>query len=187
MNLERITLTLAGLVGIAAFFLPFLHLQPEGIGKNLVNVDVSGYSYVMTILDAAEVQEYPEGRAMVEVLGELFENSKKVENKALWAGVMVVLTGPIFFLLYSLGHLFRGIAGQSYKRGIFFTLLFTLFAWAVFFFLSDKSNIEFGSLEIGPKFNFFKMAGIGFWMSAGSVLVAAFSLFFSKNLGDSKS
>lgn len=187
MNLERITLLLAGLVGIAAFFMPFLHLQPEGLGKNLVNVDVSGYSYVMTVLDAADVQEYPEGRALLEVVGEFFENSQKIENKALWAGVMVVLTGPIFFLLYSLGHLFRGVAGQSYKRGIFFTLLFTAFAWAVFFFLSDKSNIEFGALEIGPKFNFFKMAGLGFWMAAGSVLGAAFSLFFSKNLGDSGS
>lgn len=186
MNAERITLILAGLVGIAAFFLPFLHLKPEGIGKNLIDAEISGYSYVMTVLDAAEVQEYPEGRAIMEVLGELFENSQKIENKALWAGVMLVLTGPIFFLLYSLGHLFRGISGSSYKRGIFFTFLFTAFAWGVFYWLSDKSNVEILDLEVGPQFNFFKMAGLGFWMAAGAVLTAALSLFFSKNLGESK-
>jgi hypothetical protein len=182
MNLERIILTLAGAVGIAAFFFPFLRLQPDGLGEKVLDIPVSGYSYTLTALDAAEVYDYPEGKHLLEVVGELFQNSEKLENKALWAGVMLVLTGPIFFVLFSLGHFIRGLAGKPYKRGIFFALLFTGFAWLIFFLLSGKSNVEVLGHEIGLQFNFFKMAGLGFWMAAGSVLAAAFSLFFSKNL-----
>ena len=168
MKLERLVLLMAALAIFAAFFLPYMSLNtPMG------TAEVSGISMVQSGLEMADVMEKPGGDTLLEFIGDYW--AKAADFKDLGALIAILLTclGPVFFGLYALGYLYRALAGKSYKRGIFFTLLFTAFSWAVFYFVGKNYGIEL---------SFFSMAGPGYWVGAGGMLAAALSLFFSKDV-----
>lgn len=174
MNLERIVLTLSGLAIVAAFFLPYMHIRLEvAEGVSIGEVTVSGLSIVQTGLDAAGVLPDASAKTLVDFLGKAWNGTENMQEIGLVTGLMFVMAGPFIFLLYSLGYLFRGLAGRQYKRGIFFTIAYTGIAWLVCWLLGR---------ELEMSLNFFRMAGLGFWLAFGGMFAAAFSLFFAKNL-----
>lgn len=185
-RVEQIMLIIAGLAGIGAFFLPFLHVEKSLLGVKLLDVHVSGYSYVLAWLDFFDLHKQEGARAMIDLLGNLWQSISGIKGYAQVIGLFVVLTGPIFYLLLCLGYLIRGFTGGSFKRGVMFNLLFMGLAWGVFFWISrDKSHLSLTkdlNINLDVSLNFFDMAGPGFWVAFAAVFVAGFSLIFSKKL-----
>jgi hypothetical protein len=180
MRLEQLMLVIAGLMGLGAFFLPFLHIEQSFMGAKLMEVVVSGYSYTTAWLDYFDLYQTGHGKAIIEWLTGLWENASGLKGYAQLAGLFMVLTGPVWYALFSLGYLFRGLTGRSFKRGILFNFLFMALSWAVFFWISqDKRTVILGQ-EIGLDLNFFSMAGPGYWVAFVAVFVAGFSLLFEK-------
>lgn len=181
MKLEQFVLTLGGIAIIVAFLLPYmtLNLNPlawegniteqvkiEGLDALNRKVEVSGLSMTETILNKAEVIEEGIDNGWVDWLWNAWTENASSNSQLKVAGLLFVLAGPFIFLFFALGYLFRGITGKQYKRGIFFTLVFLGASWAIFKFLLG--------------FSFFEMAGLGFWVAFGGMLLAAFSLFFER-------
>ena len=70
--------------------------------------------------------------------------------------------------------------GKPYNNGFFFTVIYVVIAWLSFMFLTqDSTTVVFGK-EIGVKFEFLKMVSVGFWLTVGSMFLAAISYFFEK-------
>lgn len=182
MKLDRIVLVLAGLGGIAAFFLPFFHFKASVLGLNVADFNMSGFDYVAALLNNFDVISYPEGKKILRFVGELWSNTSDGQDLALMIGFLLILSGPIYFLTYSLGYVIQGIRGKQYQKGIFFTIIYVGVAWLVFYLMGQQNSGQLFGLETGIPFNFFKMAGIGCWVAIGSMLAAAFSLFFAKKL-----
>ncbi|TAE49902.1 MAG: hypothetical protein EAZ89_13275 [Bacteroidetes bacterium] len=179
MKVEQTVLTLAGLAGIGAFFLPFLHIEPKVAGIQVADITVSGLSYVRTVLDIFKVQEYEGGRALVETFRELW-GSSEIKGKLTIAGLLFVLTGPIFYLLHSVAFVIRGLFGKQFKRGILFNIFFPAAAWGILYAIGQTNSLDIGIGTVGVNLNFFTVASLGFWVAFASVWVAGFSLLFEK-------
>ncbi len=173
MNLERIVLTLGGIAIIAAFFLPYLQFKKAFTEAYKMEVSISGMSMVQTGLEFAEVVPGNTGEGMLDFVKKGWKDSQNFQQLGALIGFIFVLIGPFIFLLYSLGYVFRGLTGRQYKRGIFFTIVYTGISWLTFYLLGN---------DLGISLNFFSMAGPGFWVAFGGMFAAAMSLFFSKSL-----
>jgi len=184
MKLERLMLLIAGLAGIGAAFLPFLNLELKVLGESLGSAQLSGYSYVTAWLQQLGLVEGQNdaGKGLIELFQSLWDQSHGIKGYVQLAGLAIISTGPIFYALYSLGYIYRAIAGKSFKRGIWFNLLFMALGFGVFFWISQDFSTEILGQEVGLKLNFFKMAGIGYWINFVAVFVAGFSLIFAKDL-----
>lgn len=173
---QRILLIVAGVLGIGAFFLPYINID-YGVGK----FNVSGWDYIQTLIDTfvapaetgvvakAEDQIY-DGIYQIGIKPLLHESS--TTDKLTGAGVILVLLGPFFFLLYSIGYLIRGIVGKPYKRGVFFNLLFLGFCWLVFHFVNKQIPLV--------NLNFFWIADFGYWVGFIALCLAPVSDFLGK-------
>jgi hypothetical protein len=187
MKLEQFVLTLGGIAIIVAFLLPYvtLNLNPtawdvipseikindteikiDNISALDSEVEVSGLSMTQSLLNKADVIEEGIDNGWLDWIWNAWQENASSNTQLKVAGLLFVLAGPFLFLLYALGYLFRGLTGKQYKRGVFTTLLFLGASWAIFKFLLG--------------FNFFEMAGPGFWVAFGGMLLAAFSLFFER-------
>ena len=178
MKLDRTVLILSGLTGVAAFFLPFIN-HDYLLGGEMA---ASGYNYVMTSLDASGTLSFEEGRNIWSLFQEYIQSAGSPADYAAIAGTLFTLAGPLIFLIFSLGYIFRALRGKQYRNGIFLSLLFLGIAWASFHFLgTSPAQTLFPDAPEGT-LNFFGMAGLGFWLAFGSMIAAAFSLFFAKKL-----
>lgn len=175
-SLHRTFLIIAAFMGIGAFFLPYLSLD-FGLGR----FSVSGMNYIQLIFDsytdtqASETasplaDKIYEGIYHIAIKPWLHESP--IEQKISAIGLIFVLLGPFYFLLFSFGYLFRGIMGRRYKRGIVFNILFLLFSWAIFYFIGKENKM----FDI----NFFWYADFGYWIAFIGMFVAALSDFFWK-------
>jgi hypothetical protein len=182
MRLEQIMLVVAGLMGIGAFFLPFLQFEQSFLGLKLLDLSLSGWSYTQAWLDYFGLYQSKVGAEVIRTLIQLWESASELKGKAQLAGIFFVMTGPVIYLLYSLGYLIRGLLGRSFKRGILFNLLFMPLAWGLMYWLSqDHSTSLFDDkLKIGLDLNFFSLAGPGYWLAFAAVFVAGFSLLFER-------
>lgn len=165
-TIERTLLTLSGLTGIVAFFLPFLHFK-----KFILSITFSGMTYVKAGLDLAELDKYPIQREFFQVFLESWQQASML-GMLKHAALAFVLLGPVFFVLHSIGHFFRGLAGGHYQRGIFFVLFYMGVSWAIFHFIGEDYNLAI---------NFFNAVGIGYWLGFGAIVVAALSAFFDNS------
>lgn len=188
MKLEQFVLTLGGIAIIVAFFLPYLTLNLNPIAWDGVKteiklndeksikidgldglnreVQVSGYSMTQTALNKADVIQEGIDNGWMDWIWNAWKENASGNAQLKVAGLAFVLAGPFIFLFYALFYVIKGLAGRQYKRGVFFTLLFLGASWAIFKYLLG--------------FNFFEMAGLGFWVAFGGMLAAAFSLFFER-------
>ncbi len=164
-TVERSLLTISGLAGIIAFFLPFLHFK-----KFILDISFGGMTYAKAALDLADQAKYPIQRKFFTVFMESWQQAS-LTGVFERAALAFVLLGPVIFFMLSLGHFFRGLAGKQYKRGIFIALLYLGVSWAVFHFMGSDYNLSL---------NFFKAAGIGFWIGFSAIVLAALSVFFEK-------
>ncbi|MFK7971595.1 MAG: hypothetical protein AB8F95_14615 [Bacteroidia bacterium] len=165
MTLERLVLILGGLLCIGGFFLPYIDVSLA---------TVSGFDMTMAGVEAAQDMDAPPGPVM-RTLGEEWAAAENFADLGKIFGAIIFVLGPFFFAIYGLSYLFKGLTGKAYKRGIFFTILFTLGAWIFFYFVGPELGMLWGK-------NVFKLVGLGFWLSFAGMWVAAFSLFFSKNI-----
>lgn len=172
MKAERIILTIAGATGIAGFFMSFFKIK-----KFILELSLSGYTYVKAGLDMAGIEKHPIAREFVLGIKNLIMNADQFDEKLKLIGLAFILLGPIFFVLHSIGHFVRGMMGKQYKRGIFFALAYMGGAWA---FLKYYGN------EVNMNINFFELTDIGFWISFTAIIVAAFSVFFEGSTGRSR-
>lgn len=180
MKLEKILLTLGGLAGITAFFLPYLTFSKSILGLEVLNASMSGYSLSRSLLDAFGILGYEGSQTAWKVLQEVMQTANGTEGYLSLAGLIFVFAGPFLFLAYSLGYFFRGLMGRQYKHGIFFTLIYAGLSWLTFYLISTtQTTTQLMGLDVGVKLEFFSMAGVGFWVAVGGMLVAAFSLFFA--------
>ncbi|GAB4422556.1 MAG: hypothetical protein OHK0039_38650 [Bacteroidia bacterium] len=183
MKLEQTILTLAGVAGIAAAFLPFVHYEPQMLGVQLGETQVSGYTFVRALLDEFGVLPFEEGRVAMEAFQQGWSHAGGIKGYAQLSGLVLILAAPLIFVLYSIGYVVRGLAGKQYKRGIWFNLVFPGLAWAILYWISKDHSVTILNQEIGLKLNFFSMAGLGYWVAFGAMMAAAFSLFFEKSKG----
>ncbi|MDX2286750.1 MAG: hypothetical protein NW241_21470 [Bacteroidia bacterium] len=188
MRLEQLMLVIAGLLGIGAFFLPFLSFESALFGVQLASVHISGLSLTQSLLDFFKVIEHPEGRAAFDIARAFVEQASSPMDYARIAGGAFILAGPFIYLLYALGYLVRGLAKRQFKRGILFNILFPAAAWAILYFLFRVETPELPAGELLkavqieiPRLNFFTFAGIGFWLAFAGIWIAGFSLLFEKN------
>lgn len=187
MRIEQIMLFLAGAAIVGSFFLPFLHYEFPGIGET----QLSGYSITRTILDESGVTDYEDKKLTTEFFKDLITENTNWEEYLSIGGMIFVMLGPFFYLLFGLGYLFKSFIGKSYKRGIWFNILFLGIGWATFWWTSqlfteklsgvvDKVKILKGLVNPEVKVTFFEAAGVGFWICFAAVFVAGFSLIFEK-------
>ena len=180
MKLEHIVLALGGILGITGFFFPYLHLDTAEIGLQMGEVSMSGYSYVRCFLDNFGLYEFDGDYRWLRFSVDLWAEA----NDPLGLGKAIALTFiqslPIMMLLYSLGHFFRGITGKQYKRGIIINLLLMGLAWGTFYLISMDGSYSFLGETASETLNFFKIAGLGYWLSFGGILLAGLSLFFER-------
>ena len=141
--LERLMLILAGLATIGAGLLPFLVYEAKVGGGNIGKFELpelkvaeivySGEVLVRTVGDVFELTTSKHGDAILEIAGEAWQAMDNWQDMALFFGVLFVLGGPLYFALFGLGYLIRGIIGKSYKRGIFFNIFYLIVSWLVFY------------------------------------------------------
>ena len=180
MRIEQVLLLFAGLLIVAAFFLPFLQYEFPGIGKT----ELSGYTLTRTIVDEAGGPEYEHKKLTVEFFQEMFKREATWKEYLSLAGMAFVMLGPFFYLLLGLGYVVKGFIGRSYKRGIWFNFLFVGLAWAAFWWtgqvLTDKVSFIKDIFNKEIQVSFFEAAGMGFWICFGAVILAGLSLIFEK-------
>lgn len=180
MKLEQLILILGAILGIAGFFFPYLHLDTSAIGLSMGEISMSGYSYVRCFLDNFGLLEFDGDYRWLRWSAELWNEASEPIGLGKAIALTFVQSLPIMMLLYSIGHLFRGLTGKQYKRGIMFNLLFMGLAWGTFYFISMDGNYLFLGEKVDQTLNFFKIAGLGYWMSFGGIFLAGLSLFFEK-------
>lgn len=178
MKLDRIFLLLAAFAGLGSLFLPFFNNDYLLDQK----MQVSAYNYGQVIADATGAIPYEESNGFWNSTWNLTKSIQEPLDYATVGGVFLVLALPVIFLLFFLGYIIKALRGKQYANGIFLTLLSLGIAWASFHFLSPTSAQALFGTEIETPLNFFSIAGTGFWLAFGSMVAAAFSLFFSKNL-----
>ena len=180
MKTGRVMLIFAGLIGILAFFLPYLTFEKSILGVEVVNKSMSGYTELLTLLDRLGIYEYGKGIVLTELINDFWQSANSGRDYLLFAGLMFTLAGPMIFAIYSINYIIRGIMGKPYNNGFFFTVIYVVIAWLSFMFLTqDSPTVVFGK-EIGVKFEFLKMVSVGFWLTVGSMFLAAISYFFEK-------
>jgi hypothetical protein len=166
---QRALLLAAGMVGIIAFFLPFIHF----VEVLFVNIHYSGWSLVEAGLDAADIGKFPRGRKLLNFLIEQWQSNQSLIDYIGFVGLLYILLGPLYFLYYALRYLLAALRNRDFPHGLVFLLTFTAFAWVGFYF---------GGQEYHVKINFFNRAGLGFWLVAVSVVMAFLSRFARKRL-----
>ncbi|MCI4670166.1 MAG: hypothetical protein MRZ79_18665 [Bacteroidia bacterium] len=187
MRIEQIMLLAAGLMIAGAFFLPFLTYEFPVIGET----QLSGYSITRTILDEAGVSPYEDKKLTSDFFTDLIKENTTWKEYLSIFGMLFTILGPFFYLLFGLGYLFKSFLGKSYKRGIWFNLLFLAIGWASFWWTSqlitEKINNSVANIKILDKLinpevsvNFFQAAGVGFWLCFAAIFIAGFSLIFEK-------
>lgn len=180
MKKDRVVLLVAGLMGIGAFFLPYLTFEKSFLGVQVINKSMSGYTYIRTVLDMADIYSYEGGKVVVQLVKDLWNSAAGAGDYLLALGAVFVLTGPVIFLVFSIIYVIKALMNKPYSRGIFFTLIYTGIAWGVFYFISRDNTTEVLGREIGIKLEFFKMASAGFWLAFSGMILAALSLFLTK-------
>ncbi|RMG71940.1 MAG: hypothetical protein D6722_06090 [Bacteroidetes bacterium] len=178
MKLEQSLLVVAGIGGIAAFFLPFFTLETQVLGIKLAETSVSGYSLVRAALNHWDILPYEPGKLAFTALVEAWQQASQPKQFLQLGGLSLMVLGPVIYLLYSLGYLVRGLAGKQYQRGVWFNFLYMGLGWGYFFWISRDHSLQLLGQEIGPKLNFFTLASFGYWIAFASVMIAAFSLIF---------
>jgi hypothetical protein len=180
MKAGRVMLIFAGLIGILAFFLPYMTFEKSVLGVEVVNKSMTGYTALRTYLDQLGVLEYDKGKVLTELVLDYWNSANSGKDYLLFMGLVFTFAGPIIFMVYSVSYLIKGLIGQRYKRGFFFTVIYVAAAWATFMFLTqDTTTVLFGK-DIGVKFEFLKMVNGGFWLTIGSMVLAGVSYFFDK-------
>jgi hypothetical protein len=167
---ERLMLILSGLIGIGSFFLPYFFFK--GL---LTDFGISGYNLVEAGLSVTDVMASDGGKKLWDAITLLWENTASFKDMMAFAAILLILLTPVYFGFHFLAYLIRGLFGRHYKRGIFFALIHMGLCWLVLY-LIGKDN--------GADLNFFRMAGVGYWIGFGAMILAAFSSFFEKE-GDS--
>lgn len=152
-------LLLAGISGIAAFFLPFLHLA------KFLKLDLfySGWTVLQAVLDQAGLISSKGGSRLAGFVADQWQSSAELMDYVGFVGMILLLLAPFFLALFSTGYLIKGIKGGSYKTGLIFFLSFSFFIWLSLFM---------GGQEYHLTINFFKRAGLGYWLAGGSILLA---------------
>ncbi len=171
MKIEKVVLLIGGLACIAGFFLPYLNFGGQSI---------SGFGETMTILDYFNLVEYQNGEWALELFSNNLDTIAGIQGYGLLIMLAIVLVGPLFFTIYGLSYIIKALAGKQYKRGVFVNLLFMGFAWLTFFLFQEQNSVNVLGMDLGANLNFFKMAGIGYWVMFSGMMIAAFSLFFGK-------
>ena len=170
MRFEQIVLILAGLAIICSFFLPAFNIPGELLDRDR-DLSISGYQFAQSILDNFDVIEYDGGKPLEKFVGEMWGSMNDFKDMGLAIGLMFILGLPVYFVLYGLGYMIRGLRGKQYGKGIFFTILTMGAGYLVFRLIG---------MDQGVSMNFFKVVDLGYWVAFGGMIVAAFSLFFEK-------
>ena len=148
-------LFLSGVAGIIAFFLPFF-----SINLLFTQIDVSGFTILKAILTAFNIIKSIDGQAFLEFMQRLL---REPESLKAFIGISVILfmiIGPLAFFVKSIRFVFA-IAGEGYKTGARFAVVYTLICFAVFYLVGD---------EVGIPVSFFSITGIGYWLSIGAMI-----------------
>ncbi len=155
----------AGILGVVAFFLPFFKLLNVGF----VDVNISGSSLMGAAAEAFDIGNFKGGKRLYKLLLDQWQSNQDIIDYAGYFGFVYVLLGPVYFLLFSLGYLFKGINGRgSYRTGLVFLLIYTVIAAIGLYASGQYYNITL---------NFFNRAGLGYWLGAGAILLAWLSKF----------
>lgn len=172
---ERIMLIVGGLMCIGAAFLPYfvvklpLPLIADG------SIVYSGDRLVRGLLDLFNVLKDANGKQLLDLMGQAWNAAGDVKDKALLIGVAISLGGPIYFALFGLGYLVRGLIGKHYAWGVFFAILFLGYNWGIFYLVSQSLS---NGLPVDVRINFFSIANFGFWIAFAGMFLAAMSSFF---------
>ncbi|MEL7340296.1 MAG: hypothetical protein AAGM67_07410 [Bacteroidota bacterium] len=160
MKLSRWILLGAGIVGIAAFFLPFFKLVNIGF----IDVNISGQSLLGALAEAFDVGNFRGGKRLYKFLLDQWQSNQDVIDYAGYFGFLFVLLGPVYLLFFNLGYFFKGAFDRgSYRSGLVFLLIYTVIAAVGLYASGQYYNITL---------NFFKRAGLGYWLGAGAILIA---------------
>ncbi len=172
MKTQHIMLLVAGILGILAFFFPFLQfLEARIFDIHLFSIKISGWQYVEAILDHYEVIHSARGRKLASFLQDMWLNAEGWKEMLSFALIIYILLGPIVFFFQGLGYVMEAFAKASYRSGMVFLITYTFIAWLAFHYLGKQHHIEI---------DFFKRANWGYWLGVASILLAAISTFFQR-------
>ncbi len=187
--LPRFILAISGLIGIAAFFLPFCHLNLYMYEINMSGLDMGKMAY--TYVRAIDCEEFENVKNTIDSfktmistswgqvtgsLSTIFNNVSELsdvggmirEVPILIKGVVILLTtflivlGPIVFPILALRALIRAFGGETSSGGLELAFLYTILVVVASFWTGS---------EIGVEIKFFKFVDVAYWMSMVSMLL----------------
>ncbi|NQS99118.1 MAG: ribosomal protein L7/L12 [candidate division Zixibacteria bacterium] len=153
---ERIILSIGGLAGMGAFFLPFF----QGI---------SGLKIVQGILSWKHIVSSAGGEEMLAFFQHISEVPAGIERILAIVAVIIVIVVPTHIVFIALIFFLRGLAGRkSYKSGLVYGIIYSAVCAALFALAGGK---------IGMESNFIKLVGAGYWLSMACLIIGRFSTF----------
>ncbi len=165
MKFDRILLIVAGILGIAAFFFPFISLLKVGF----LDVNISGLNLFEAGLQGLKIGDFKMGGKIFQFLSDLWVGNEDLIDWGGFVGLLFVLLGPVYFLAFSISYLIKGLKVTGrYRRGLSFLIIYSIIAFAGIYFSGQYYHI---------KLNFFNRAGLGYWLSAAAILLAWLSRF----------
>lgn len=151
---ERILLSIGGLAGMGAFFLPFFQ-------------EVSGLKIVQGVLSWKHIVSSAGGEEMLAFFQHISEVPAGIERILTIVAVIIVIVVPIHIVFIALIFFLRGLAGKkSYKSGLVYGIIYSAVCAALFALAGGK---------IGMESNFVKLVGAGYWLSMACLIVGRFS------------
>lgn len=152
MKPSRILLTLSGLVGIIAFFLPWMRSPLAG-----EKLYLRGWTYFQAIGHKLGLVKAGAASKFFDTFWGQLTDAGSAYDIVQALCVWFIILGPVLFLIFHIGHVKKGLTGGHYKRGRDFAwvylVLSILFLW---FGTSDMIG------WVQKQFSFFNLASYGF-------------------------
>ncbi len=161
MKLSRILLTLSGLAGIIAFFLPWMRSPLAG-----QKLYLSGLTYFYALLDKIGISQHGGASKFFDTFWGQLTGAESAYSMVQALCVWFIILGPIMFLVFHISHFKKGLQGGFYKRGRDFAWVYMLLS---IFFLWYGTQ---GMIIIHQKFSFFRLVSYGFWVSFAAMIGA---------------
>jgi len=126
MKPSRILLTLSGLAGIIAFFLPWMRFPLAG-----QRLYLTGWTYFQAILHKLGIAKHGGASKFVDTFGGQLTGAESAYGVFQALCVWFIILGPVFFVIFHINHFRKGIQGGHYKAGRNFAVIYV--ALSIFF------------------------------------------------------
>lgn len=162
MKPSRILLTLSGLVGMIAFFLPWMRSPLAG-----QKLYLTGWTYFQALGHKLGIVKHGGAAKFFETFWGQVSGAESAYSLVQALCVWFILLGPIMFMVFHVNHFRKGLKGGHYRRGRDFAWIYLVLS--IFFLWYGTTDMMH---LIQKKFSFFNLASYGFYIALAAMLGA---------------